>query len=83
MTGALCYFEDMFFLFDKRFDNGGNNQEVASLSGQRMGVGGGVFKTISQIKDENLGMGEKVLIHVLFAYSSLGQSLGTSIDLVA
>jgi len=41
------------------FDNGGNNQEVASLSGQRMGVGGGVFKTISQIKDENLGMGEK------------------------
>ena len=35
--------------------------EVTSLSGQRMdGIGGGKFKLISQIKDENLGMGEKV-----------------------
>lgn len=41
------------------FDNGGVNKQVTSLSGQRMDGMGGKFKIISQIKDENLGMGEK------------------------
>jgi len=41
------------------YDNGGNNEDIASLSGQRNQMSGGSFKIISQIKDENLGMGEK------------------------
>lgn len=42
------------------FDNGGANDAITSLSGQPGGGGGsGVFKTINQIKDENMGMGEK------------------------
>jgi len=42
------------------FDSGGMNEQATSLSGQRMeGTSGGKFKTIAQIKDENLGMGQK------------------------
>merc|ERR1712226_1212434 len=41
------------------YDNGGMNQQMETLSGQGMDGGGGPYKTIGQIKDENLGMGEK------------------------
>ncbi|XP_047141686.1 replication protein A 70 kDa DNA-binding subunit isoform X1 [Hydra vulgaris] len=42
------------------FDNGGINEQTTSISGQRMeGAGGGKYKTLGQIKDEGLGMGEK------------------------
>lgn len=51
------------------FDNGGASEQTASLSGQRMdGMSGGVYKTIAQIKDENLGMGEKADYFNLRAY---------------
>jgi len=41
------------------YDNGGVNQQMETLSGQGSGSGGGPYKTIGQIKDENLGMGDK------------------------
>lgn len=42
------------------YDNGGMNEQMSSLSGQGMdGGSGGPYKTISQIKEENLGMGDK------------------------
>jgi len=41
------------------YDNGGSNEQVTALSGQGMGGGGDVYKTMNQIKEENLGMGEK------------------------
>ena len=54
-----------------RYDNGGNNEEIASLSGQRNQMSGGSFKIISQIKDENLGMGEKVNIFLFLMEAQL------------
>ncbi|EDO36119.1 predicted protein [Nematostella vectensis] len=42
------------------YDNTGKNNEVASISGQRYSAGGGgPLKFLSQIKNEQLGMGEK------------------------
>lgn len=40
------------------YDNGGENQQMETLSGQSQGAGG-PYKTIGQIKEENLGMGDK------------------------
>ena len=41
------------------FDNGGMDAQTTSLSGMGMDTGGGKYKNIGQIKDENLGHGEK------------------------
>jgi len=42
------------------YDNGGADEQTSSLSGQGMGDSvGGTYKTIAQIKEENLGAGEK------------------------
>jgi len=42
------------------YDNGGADEQTSSLSGQGSGDSmGGTYKTIAQIKEENLGAGEK------------------------